>query len=202
MHEIMNQGDLSSQSETTDLQNRLRGLRSGLQADKQQEQVKLKKACEDFEAVFIGQLWKQMRASVPKDGMLHSKEEEQYLSMFDQELSLKMARSGGIGLSDMLFSSLSERLAMASRDTETLRPLLPLKQAQKSEDLASQTAPAMSTVEALTVKQQVEMLAQSIERTLGRQEVKEPLNVAQATSTMIDLDEATRSVLMDESDHM
>ena len=42
MNEIMNQDDLS-QSATTDLQNRLRSLRSGLQSDKQPEQVKLKK---------------------------------------------------------------------------------------------------------------------------------------------------------------
>lgn len=195
MNEIMNQGDLT-QSTTTDLQNRLRSLRSGLQTDKQQEQVKLKKACEDFEAIFIGQLWKQMRASVPKEGMLHSKEEEQYLSLFDQELSLKMARSGGIGLSDMLFSSLSERLAMASKNTDTSRPLLPLKHASG----ASHTASQPSTVEALAAKQQVDMLAQSIERTLGGQETKESLTVAK--SAIIDLDEAMRSVLVDDNDNM
>lgn len=199
MNEIMNQDDLS-QSATTDLQNRLRSLRSGLQSNKQPEQVKLKKACEDFEAIFIGQLWKQMRASVPKDGMLHSKEEEQYLSMFDQELSLKMARGGGIGLSDMLYASLSERLAMASKNTDTSRPLLPLKQAQKSHELVNQMTPQTSTVEALAAKQQIDMLAQSIERTLGGQEPKEPLAVAQ--SGHIDLDEAMRSVLLDENESM
>jgi Rod binding domain-containing protein len=95
----------------------LRDLRSQVQPEKGMDEAKLKKACQDFEAVFIGQIWKQMRASVPKEGMLHSKEEESYLSMFDQELSVKMARSGGIGLSDMLYANLSERLVNASRDT-------------------------------------------------------------------------------------
>jgi peptidoglycan hydrolase FlgJ len=125
MNEITAMG-LPEQDSTLSLQDRLRDLRSQVQPEKGLDEAKLKKACQDFEAVFIGQIWKQMRASVPKEGMLHSKEEESYLSMFDQELSLKMARSGGIGLSDMLYANLSERLVNASRDTTSGAPLQPL----------------------------------------------------------------------------
>ena len=89
MNEIAENGLSSS---VRNLSDRLRGLRSGPQGLKEQDEARLRKVCQDFEAVFIGQIWKQMRSSVPKEGMLHSKEEESYLSMFDQELSLKMAR--------------------------------------------------------------------------------------------------------------
>lgn len=77
----------------------------------------LREVCMDFEAVFLNKLWKQMRATIPKEGYLHSKYEEQYTSMFDHELSKKLARSGGIGLADMLFEQLQTRLKQASRET-------------------------------------------------------------------------------------
>jgi flagellar protein FlgJ len=70
----------------------------------------LKKACQDFEAIFIGQLWKQMRETLPKEGYLHSKEEDFYMGMFDHELAKKMSSAGGIGLGDMLYQQLVERL--------------------------------------------------------------------------------------------
>ena len=75
----------------------------------------LRKACRNFEAVFIGKLWEQMRATVPKEGYLHSPQEDAYLSMFDQAFSEKMADSGGIGLADMLYGNLKERLAEMGR---------------------------------------------------------------------------------------
>ncbi|MFW5837601.1 MAG: flagellar biosynthesis protein FlgJ, partial [Desulfovibrionaceae bacterium] len=58
------------------------GLKNRLAAPDQEK--KLKDTCVKFEAVFLGQLWKEMRKSVPKEGYLHSPMEEQYLSMFDK----------------------------------------------------------------------------------------------------------------------
>lgn len=72
---------------------------------------KLRKACTDFEAVFISKLWEQMRATIPKDGMLHSPQEDMYRSMFDREFTEKMAQDGGIGLGDMLYDQLKGKLA-------------------------------------------------------------------------------------------
>jgi murein DD-endopeptidase MepM/ murein hydrolase activator NlpD len=93
-----------------------------------QEEKKLREATQGFEAMFIQQLWKQMRQTVPQEGYLHSREEEMYLSMFDEELSRKMAGAGGIGLGDMLHRELREQLTRsaggaASRPDAALSPL-------------------------------------------------------------------------------
>ncbi|MCG8530166.1 MAG: peptidoglycan DD-metalloendopeptidase family protein [Desulfovibrionales bacterium] len=93
----------------------LKGLDSGSAADS----AKLREAVEGFEAIFIQKMWQQMRKSVPKSGMFKSRDEKMWQSMYDQELSIKMSRSGGVGLSDMLYRQLSETLGEASRTTTT-----------------------------------------------------------------------------------
>jgi flagellar protein FlgJ len=194
MNEITAMG-LPEQDSTQSLQDRLRDLRSQVQPEKGLDEAKLKKACQDFEAVFIGQIWKQMRASVPKEGMLHSKEEESYLSMFDQELSLKMARSGGIGLSDMLYANLSERLVNASRDTTSGAPLQPLDRSAAGKLQARSQAEAVQprTLATLTAQHEAEMLARRIEQahTPGSQK---------GGVIPTDLDDALRVVRLDGAD--
>lgn len=187
------------QSSTASLQERLKNLRSQLSPESKQDQAKLRKACQDFEAVFIGQIWKQMRSSVPKDGMLHSKEEENYLSMFDQELSLKMAGSGGIGLADMLYANLSERLVNASRDTASAKPLLPLDRAALSRIEAEVRTPVVqtSTLAALTAQHEAEMLARTIEKSYGSGSMGKGLA---GESSPVDLEDALKMVSMDERD--
>ncbi len=81
------------------------------------QEKKLREATEGFEAMFIQKLWQQMRKSVPKEGYLHSQEEDAYLSMFDEELSKKMASAGGIGLGDMLYRELQEQLSRTAGAT-------------------------------------------------------------------------------------
>jgi|GEM_PF-1115452 flagellar protein FlgJ len=189
----------ADQASTASLQERLKNLRSQLQPETKQDQAKLRKACQDFEAVFIGQIWKQMRSSVPKDGMLHSKEEENYLSMFDQELSVKMAGSGGIGLADMLYANLSERLVNASRDTASAKPLLPLDRAALSRVEAEARTPAVqaSTLAALTAQHEAEMLARNIEKAHGSGSMGKGLA---GESSPADLEDALEMVSMDERD--
>ncbi|MBN2139441.1 MAG: rod-binding protein [Desulfovibrionaceae bacterium] len=81
--------------------------------DKEKE---LRKACQDFEAVFISKLWQEMKSTVPKHGYLHGPQEDMYLSMFDRSFAEKMSQSGGIGLADMLYDNLKDRLRQASRE--------------------------------------------------------------------------------------
>ncbi|MBQ4132874.1 MAG: rod-binding protein [Desulfovibrionaceae bacterium] len=91
-------------------------LRKHIQGGENKEK-QLRQACQDFEAVFIQKIWEQMRKSIPKDGYLHSRDEEMYQSMFDVEFSKKMASAGGIGLADMLYEQLNVKLGQASRAT-------------------------------------------------------------------------------------
>lgn len=73
------------------------------------EEKKLREACEGFESVFIGQMLKEMRKTVQKDGLLHRKEEDQYVAMFDEELSKTLTKQGGIGLADFMQQQLATR---------------------------------------------------------------------------------------------
>lgn len=184
---------------TRNLQLRLQELRSRLRPE-QGKEAKLKKVCQDFEAVFIGQIWKQMRSSVPKDGLLHSKEEENYLSMFDQELSVKMAQSGGIGLGDMLRANLSERLAKASKTTESSTPLLPLDKSA----LAQAPSPLVQaqTLAAQTAQHQAEILAQRIEQGQARETAKVEAPVNPVKVSLSELENALKAVSLNEGGKM
>ncbi|MDR2161329.1 MAG: peptidoglycan DD-metalloendopeptidase family protein [Desulfovibrio sp.] len=97
--------------------------------DTRTEGEKLREACEGFEAVFIQKLWEQMRKTVPREGYLHSKDEETYQSLFDVELAKKMASAGGIGLADLLSEQLSRQMEHTGRSTAPgsyRSPLLPV----------------------------------------------------------------------------
>ncbi|WP_066854567.1 peptidoglycan DD-metalloendopeptidase family protein [Halodesulfovibrio spirochaetisodalis] len=84
-----------------------------------EEKAKLRKAVEGFEAIFIQKMWQQMRTSIPKSGMFNSREEKMWQGMYDQELAVKMSQSGGVGLADLLYSQLSDKLGDASRSTHS-----------------------------------------------------------------------------------
>uniref|UniRef100_I2Q2W0 Metalloendopeptidase-like membrane protein n=1 Tax=Desulfovibrio sp. U5L TaxID=596152 RepID=I2Q2W0_9BACT len=88
---------------------RVDALQKGLSGGKTKE-AKLREACQGFESVFISQLFAKMRATVPKDGILHGHYEDQYYSMFDKAMSDKMAADGGIGLADMMYRQLKGKV--------------------------------------------------------------------------------------------
>ena len=72
--------------------------------------VKLKQACTDFEAVFIGTLIKTMRESIPEDGALKkSAGSDTYLSMADQQLSVFLSQGRGLGLGQAIFNQMVRR---------------------------------------------------------------------------------------------
>lgn len=146
------------------------GLKSRLAEKGPNKEQQLRKACENFEAVFISKLWKEMKSTVPKEGYLHSKQEDQYMAMFDRDFAEKMAQSGGIGLADMIYDQLSQKLKETSLNTlgggVEIKPLeaqpvaldrakesLPLEKEDKRmtlEDWGGQTSPETAQVAATT----------------------------------------------------
>ena len=75
--------------------------------------VEIKKALEDFEALFINQMLTVMRESVGKGDLFHGGSgEDIYTSLFDTELSKLMSRNGGMGLADML----SDQFGLEDKD--------------------------------------------------------------------------------------
>ena len=60
-----------------------------------------------FESIFVNQLMKSMRETLPKEGMLSSFSGDMYNSMFDQEVAGEMSKGRGMGLADVLYTQLS-----------------------------------------------------------------------------------------------
>ena len=77
-------------------------------AQQEQDERKLKKACEEIEALFIQQIFKQMRATVPKGGFIpESMGTKIYEEMLDTEYSKLIAASPhNLGLADLLYQQL------------------------------------------------------------------------------------------------
>jgi peptidoglycan hydrolase FlgJ len=105
-------GDLAaSASMQSDVAQKLQidALQKSLSGGKTKEK-KLREACQGFESVFISKLFSQMRATVPKDGLLHGQYEDQYYSMFDKAMCDKLSADGGIGLADMMYRQLKGKV--------------------------------------------------------------------------------------------
>lgn len=73
-----------------------------------QREAQLKKACRDFEAIFVNYMMKQMRQTVNKsDVMGPSQAEELYTSMMDNEVAKNVSQARGMGLASMIYRQMS-----------------------------------------------------------------------------------------------
>lgn len=87
---------------------------------------KLRKACEDFEALFTYQLLRSMRRTVEKSDLFHGGAgEEIYESMLDQELSKSTAGKAKGGLADLLYEQLRPKTSAGENPGELLLPARP-----------------------------------------------------------------------------
>lgn len=69
---------------------------------------KLKKACAEFESIFIGFMLKTMRSTVPQSKTNKIPGKDIYDAMIDQKVAEDLAKRGrGIGLQEMLLRQLS-----------------------------------------------------------------------------------------------
>lgn len=100
----------------------IQGFQSAIEkAVSSKDNEALKKATEEFEAVFIQQLLKSMRATVPKSDLFEkSHGREVFEGMYDEELSKTMASTRQFGIADLLYNQLSAF-------SETKKPGLDLK---------------------------------------------------------------------------
>ncbi|RMF06631.1 MAG: hypothetical protein D6762_09080 [Candidatus Neomarinimicrobiota bacterium] len=82
---------------------------AGTEIPKEEEarRLALKKTSKDLEATFLTFLVKAMEKTVPKDGLLGSKNSLPTM-MFSSVMAQNMAEQGGTGLSDMIYRALSD----------------------------------------------------------------------------------------------
>ena len=92
---------------------------------KKVDEEKLKKACMDFESLFIYQVLKSMQETVPKSGLLgEGPEKGIFESLFGQEWSKALAHQGGLGLGKMLYKQMlrsEQEKYPSSAESRTLR---------------------------------------------------------------------------------
>lgn len=76
--------------------------------DLNQNKQELKEACQHFEAIFLNQMLEQMQKTVPDGYLKKSSTEKMYQSMLNEKLAENMSKSGGIGLSEILYKQLDQ----------------------------------------------------------------------------------------------
>jgi len=75
----------------------------------QQDQARLKELTQEFEAIFIQQMYKEMRSTIPDDGLIpRTNAEDTFLQMQDLEVAKATARQGGIGLAEIMMKQLQQ----------------------------------------------------------------------------------------------
>jgi len=93
------------------------GQSRNILSNKKDEVASLRKSCQDFEAIMLKSLLKEMRSTVPRDGLLdQGNDQEMFRDLMDQEVATQIARSQGIGIADSLFRQLSKNLESARGD--------------------------------------------------------------------------------------
>lgn len=156
--------------------------------DQAAKEKELRKAAEGFEAIFIQKMWDEMRSSLPKNGINHSKEEEYWQSMYSQELGKSMASVGGIGLADMMVEQLTStkktpQTGQLSRIRMAVKPA-PLLPENGAENQAAENKTAgvqnQKTAETKAQKQTPVNTAQLYEEVAPRDIAVQNVNPAQS----------------------
>jgi murein DD-endopeptidase MepM/ murein hydrolase activator NlpD len=91
------------------LENKIQAAQNASSSAKQKSE--LKKVAQEFEAVFIAHLLKVMRETIEESGLLEGGFGKSiYTELFDQEVSLSLAKRGTLGISNLLYQSLSANI--------------------------------------------------------------------------------------------
>lgn len=79
-------------------------------ADTKQEKElhTLRQSCREFEAIYINEMYKSMRKTVPESGLFPKKgmAEEVYREMLDMEMARKTASGDGMGVGKAMYQQL------------------------------------------------------------------------------------------------
>tara|TARA_B100001758_G_C18071916_1_gene433681 strand:+ start:275 stop:682 length:408 start_codon:yes stop_codon:yes gene_type:complete len=85
------------------------------------------KVAEQFESIFINMMLKSMRNATERSSLMDSQAGRMYESMFDQEVSLHLAKKGSLGLAETIKSQIQrnqERLVHENDKAYSLDPEL------------------------------------------------------------------------------
>jgi peptidoglycan hydrolase FlgJ len=75
------------------------------------EEAKLNQACQQFEEMYLTQMFAQMRKSCKsKDGLGGGQQEEMFQGMLDGERAKSWSKEGGVGLANLLYQQMKQSL--------------------------------------------------------------------------------------------
>ncbi|MDN5331277.1 MAG: peptidoglycan hydrolase FlgJ [Tepidanaerobacteraceae bacterium] len=78
-------------------------------SNSESQKAELKKACQQFEAVFLKYLLKEMRKTIPKGGLFSDNLSFNIFQSFcDDALAEELSRNNGIGIAEELYRQLSK----------------------------------------------------------------------------------------------
>ena len=90
----------------------LKTIHDSAKAEYDKQKTRMTKATQDFEAVFLGMMLKQMHRSMAGDNALFGKSPEAkvYRDMMDDTLATTLSKSGSFGLGKAMMKSMSRSL--------------------------------------------------------------------------------------------
>lgn len=75
------------------------------------DEKELKKVCQEFEGIFLNMMYRQMKASVPKEELIPEEAgKDIFESMLDDKLMEEASKNSRLGLADTLYKQLSRQL--------------------------------------------------------------------------------------------
>jgi flagellar protein FlgJ len=86
---------------------------------RQQSPEALREAARQFESLLARMMIRSMREASLGEGLLDSEQGDLYQDMFDQQLSVELARGSGLGLADLLIRQLSGAVAVDTDAAES-----------------------------------------------------------------------------------
>ena len=99
--------------------NALAGLKAEAKKDSPEA---LKAVAKQFEALFLNNILKSMRAGKLSEGLLDSQESDSYNEMYDQQLAVHLSGDPGVGLADLIVKQLSPKGAAQNAEGSFNRP--------------------------------------------------------------------------------
>lgn len=79
------------------------------QSSSKPDPAALHKACQQFEAILLGSMFKEMQATVPTDGVADSGDDnamQTYKSLMDQQIASQLAQTQSVGIADAIYRQL------------------------------------------------------------------------------------------------
>lgn len=142
---------VNNQAEQVRSYNDFQGLHNLKSKAAQDQSAALDETAQQFEAMFIQMMLKEMRKSIPKEGLFDSHAVQTYQDMADKQTAMDMAKRGEFGIAQVIKEQLTKQGMAVSPDQ--LRQLGELNQPFDLQHIVSGTGIALEAVQGFDLPQ-------------------------------------------------